>query len=1071
MTNKSSATNNQFNQLIAALGKDLELTGEEIADIIWFNQKRQEVIDTQNNISSQQVNQSSTSEELNPTPTNTNTSEKLNSNPRDTETSFKPPSAEIYPKTQEETQQEIQDQTQTSSKTKALPLRVPDAPSLREPLTLAQVLKPLMHRVESGRKTVLDETATVERTAAEGICIPILKSEPEPWLDVALVVDESKSMLIWRHTIWELKRLLEHYGVFRDVRAWGLVTNENGQIHIRPGIGQNVSQQRFASPREILDPNRRRLILLVSDCVAATWRNGALTQVLKDWTNTQPVAIIQMLPDWLWLKTALGLGAAVSLGSLTAGVANKHLLIKQLLLWKDINLDTGIKIPVLTLEPDPALAWSQMLAGKSDAVASGFVLSSEIKINHSKQRPLTTIPQVNAQERVYRFRMTASPMARKLAGLLAAAPVINLPVVRLIQETLLPKSRQAHVAEVFLGGLLKPLTPIEADTLSDTVQYDFMDDEIRGMLLEAAPVKDSADVLDAVSEYVAAQLGKSLQDFVALLKAPGEADDEGVKPFAEVTAKILKRLGGDYALFAEELEQQITDESTSDITVTVPNNRHLLWQQKNTKIYSLCTSYPWYLPFDALVIPVSYHTGEEEVVYWSGGRFANSFCNFLGQNRILCTESINNIFKEKNQTEISPENPLFVPLPDEINNQLFISSGYQANRFAILTTVESPSRSVANTNYAVESVIRLAAEQRLKRVLLPLLGTGANRLPVYHVATAILPVINQVLKAPTSNPIEEITLVSEKEIAIKTINEVAQSLYVNNEVVVKSNRWSDFKFEVVTVNRRGKIIDREIQQASYFIENLAKNITLEMVAIRGGIFTMGAPETEEGSRNSERPQHEVTVPDFFMGKYPVTQAQWRAIAALPKINRDLKSEPSRFKGDKHPVERISWYDAVEFCDRISKYTGKQYRLPSEAEWEYACRAGTTTPFHFGETITSELANYNAQSTYGAGTKGTYRGETTEVGTLGGANAFGLYDMHGNVWEWCEDTWHRNYEGAPTDGSAWIDGTENNNCSRLLLRGGSWYFAPEGCRCAYRYNHKPEIVYHINGLRVVCGVLP
>ncbi|MEO0842483.1 MAG: SAV_2336 N-terminal domain-related protein, partial [Cyanobacteria bacterium J06643_5] len=365
MTNESSASNNQFNQLIAALGTDLELTGEEIADIIWFSQKREEASNTQNDTTPKRVNQPNTSEKLNPP---TNTSEKLNTPVTNIQDSPKPPLAKISSQTEQK--------LSTDSKNKALPLRVPDAPSLREPLTLAQVLKPLMRRVESGRKTVLDETATVERTAAERICIPILKSEAEPWLDVALVVDESKSMLIWRNTIWELKRLLENYGVFRDVRAWGLVTDENGQIYIRPGIGKNAFQQRLASHREILDPNRRRLILLVSDCVAAIWRNGVITQVLKDWTNTQPVAIIQMLPDWLWLKTGLGLGASVNLGSLTPGVANKHLLVKKQLLWKDINLDTGIKIPVLTLEPDKALPWSQMLAGKSDALASGFVLSS-----------------------------------------------------------------------------------------------------------------------------------------------------------------------------------------------------------------------------------------------------------------------------------------------------------------------------------------------------------------------------------------------------------------------------------------------------------------------------------------------------------------------------------------------------------------------------------------------------------------------------------------------------------------------------------------------------------------------
>ena len=120
-----------------------------------------------------------------------------------------------------------------------------------------------------------------------------------------------------------------------------------------------------------------------------------------------------------------------------------------------------------------------------------------------------------------------------------------------------------------------------------------------------------------------------------------------------------------------------------------------------------------------------------------------------------------------------------------------------------------------------------------------------------------------------------------------------------------------------------------------------------MVAIPGGSFTMGAPKNERYSSDRESPQHQVTVQSFLMGKYPVTQAQWKAVAALPKVNRDLKLEPSKFKGDDLPVEQVSWYDAVEFCDRLSQHTGKQYRLPSEAEWEYACRAGTTTPFHFG----------------------------------------------------------------------------------------------------------------------------
>jgi formylglycine-generating enzyme required for sulfatase activity len=211
-------------------------------------------------------------------------------------------------------------------------------------------------------------------------------------------------------------------------------------------------------------------------------------------------------------------------------------------------------------------------------------------------------------------------------------------------------------------------------------------------------------------------------------------------------------------------------------------------------------------------------------------------------------------------------------------------------------------------------------------------------------------------------------------------------------------------------------------------------VTLEMVAIPGGTFLMGSPESEPERSDRESPQHTVTIQPFFMGKFPVTQAQWQAVASLPKVNIDLKPDPSNFKGANRPVEQVSWNDAVEFCARLSKATGREYRLPSEAEWEYACRAGTTTPFHFGETITTDLANYDGNYTYGSGSKGQYRKQTTDVGSFP-ANAFGLHDMHGNVWEWCQDTWHENYNGAPTDGSAWVD--ENANQNIRILRGGSW----------------------------------
>lgn len=254
-----------------------------------------------------------------------------------------------------------------------------------------------------------------------------------------------------------------------------------------------------------------------------------------------------------------------------------------------------------------------------------------------------------------------------------------------------------------------------------------------------------------------------------------------------------------------------------------------------------------------------------------------------------------------------------------------------------------------------------------------------------------------------------------------------------------------FNFETITVDTGGNIINRRKLNAKYFIENLGNGITLEMVQIPSGTFTMGASSSEARTDSSESPQHPVSISSFFMGKYEVTQEQYEVI---------MGSNPSGYKGINLPVEDVTWDMAVEFCKKLSQKTGHAYRLPSEAEWEYACRAGTVTPFYFGETITTDLANYYGHANpYAFAPKGEYRGETTKVDQFP-PNAFGLYDMHGNVWEWCQDIWHDNYEGAPTDGSAWV--SDDNKAVRVL-RGGCWFRNPEQCRSANRSN-----TYHDSG---------
>ncbi|MBD2775381.1 bifunctional serine/threonine-protein kinase/formylglycine-generating enzyme family protein [Iningainema tapete] len=272
-----------------------------------------------------------------------------------------------------------------------------------------------------------------------------------------------------------------------------------------------------------------------------------------------------------------------------------------------------------------------------------------------------------------------------------------------------------------------------------------------------------------------------------------------------------------------------------------------------------------------------------------------------------------------------------------------------------------------------------------------------------------------------------------------------------------------FEFDVVTTDVEGKETNRTRQNAKYYIENLGNELSLEMVAIPGGTFIMGSPENEGDA--DERPQHQVNVEPFFMGKYPVTQAIWKAVAALPKIKQSLNPNPSKYKGINRPVENVSWYEVQEFCARLVEKTGRDYRLPSEAEWEYACRAGTTTPFHFGFTLTPNLANCISGKAYTVEPKSKYRKETTSVGSFQIANAFGLYDMHGLVWEWCADPWHKNYDGAPNDGKVWEHGGDYN---RRVLRGGSWNFSPVLCRSASRSWNEPEGGLRVCGFRVVAS---
>ncbi len=285
--------------------------------------------------------------------------------------------------------------------------------------------------------------------------------------------------------------------------------------------------------------------------------------------------------------------------------------------------------------------------------------------------------------------------------------------------------------------------------------------------------------------------------------------------------------------------------------------------------------------------------------------------------------------------------------------------------------------------------------------------------------------------------------------------------------VTDSSRLQRFPTSTCLLRQEGGrwSMERRPLQVEGYREDLGEGVELTMVKIPAGSFLMGSPEDEPERLEREGPQHEVTLGAYFMAQTPITQAQWRAVAGWQKVGRDLEPDPSRFKGANRPVEQVSWFDALEFCRRLSQRTGQRYGLPSEAQWEYACRAGSTTPFHFGATLTPELANYNCNHVYGNGPKGTYRVQAIDVASFP-ANGWGLHDMHGNVWEWCEDHWHESYNFAPGDDQPWFIPAAAADEPRLL-RGGSWDDLPAICRSAYRSSNRPGNRNNFIGFRVCC----
>ncbi|MEH2039404.1 formylglycine-generating enzyme family protein [Nostoc sp.] len=949
-------------KLIACLEEvGLEVNAEEIGDILWLANQMQQAAPEP--VKTEQLHEKPIQPftPISPTSGNAASTEPSSSTPLKKEPTVSAYLSDVIP--------ESGSSGESSLTPEGLPFKSPAAPALRNSLALARALRPLMRKVPSRIEFVLDEESTARQIAEYQLWSPVLQPAKECWLELVLVIEETSTTIVWKETIVEFQKLMERHGAFRNVYTWSLQTKTGGTPQIFPFQQKVTGKQRSRSPKELLDATGRRLILLISDCISPLWWQGEIHNILEIWGNHVPIAVLQLLPEQLWERTVLGLGNTVHLGTIAPGVLNSQLIVSGLPIWLEEKPKMALQFPVVMLEPESLTEWARVVAGAGSVQRLGVLFQENWQELIPKFQSPTSQRPSNPELLVKRFHATASPLAKRLAGLMAAAP-ISLSVINLIQQELLPESRQIHLAEIFMSGLLQ-LIESDKQTQASCWQYKFVEG-VREILLGSVKITEIDNVLEKISQYIARKAGLQIKSFAALLTPNSGWDiivQKEVIPFAKIAIRVLRYLGEDYAALVEQLQKK-SPFSTDDSEI-FPNFPAIQTFEFKVKTIALIDE----------IEPSNLQASEFDVA----------------------------LIEVNQSAQITTDNPL--EIADEM---VFTKTGKYLNEI---------EKSILQGTLANQTYEQIAASTKYSASYLR------------DVALKLWEVVSEVLGGKVTK---------------RNIRKVIEQWVVYRHLTINHHR----------------------QEAQYFSEELGSGVQLKMVFIPEGSFLMGSPEDELERLSAESPQHQVTLKAFFMGKYPVTQAQWQAVASLPQVNRELSPNLSNFKGANQPIERVSWYDAVEFCSRLSQHTGKSYCLPSEAEWEYACRAGTTTPFHFGETITSRLANYNAGYTYGAGVKGTYRGETTLVGSFKAANAFGLYDMHGNVWEWCLDDWHSNYEGAPNNGSAWFKNRNNNiyqRKGRAVLRGGSWNTYPKDCRSAYRYDYSSRgFRRNVIGFRVVCA---
>ena len=473
-----------------------------------------------------------------------------------------PPSVSAYVQDDRQQTEAVDAETADSG----LPLQVQAAPALPNARAMGRSLRSLMRKAPSRTQHVLDELATVDRIAQEGIWLPVLQPAPERWFELELVIESSPFSFVWESTLVEFQRLLERQGAFRNVRTWSIAGTETGEIElvpktmarsIVPSLETPIATGDISrSPRELIDASGRALVLYVSDCRSRLWQSGKIHDWLKLWSQHEPTTIIQLLPERLWSQTELNVGFKVQVSAFTPGVANPKLQIHNLPARRGLSGENTLTLPVATLTTNALQQWARVItaAGQQRLPARLFDLNWVQNSNRIAEADWAVIEPQTPKARVELFNATASPPAKRLARLMSVAPV-ELPVVHLIQKAFFKQAADpVHVAEVYDSCLLEQTSAAEA---GEPICYEFVQG-VRELLNQGNPIDETLRVLDVLSREITRTLGFEINSFTALLYANadwGEKEKAAILPFAQIATQTLHRLGGQYTDLAQQVEQ------------------------------------------------------------------------------------------------------------------------------------------------------------------------------------------------------------------------------------------------------------------------------------------------------------------------------------------------------------------------------------------------------------------------------------------------------------------------------------------------------------------------------------